>query len=128
VARFRESRGWIGERVAAASGEHKRVLLSGLHRMLRIQTALSSTGLNAGSPEMLLRELEALNDAQVQLEVTTIVREIEWRLRELERESLLRGHFDTSVRTGMCLLDEKLTPSQVEPAPLLRPDRQTGFF
>jgi hypothetical protein len=101
VGRFRESRGWIDERIAAASGEHKRVLQSGLHRMLRIQTALSSTGLNAGSPELLLRELEALNDAQVQLEVTTIVREIEWRLRELERESLLRGGLSSPAENAV---------------------------
>jgi hypothetical protein len=90
MRRFRQHRPWIEERIAAARGELKQTLSSGLQRMLRLQTAFSSTGLDAADPEVLLRQFAALHDPQVHLEVITIVGEIEWRLRSLERESLLR--------------------------------------
>ena len=63
----------------------------GLDRMLRIRTAFSSTGLDVGDPEVVLRELAALQDAQIHIEVVTVVRELGWRMRELEREQLLRA-------------------------------------
>jgi HD-GYP domain-containing protein (c-di-GMP phosphodiesterase class II) len=91
MRRFAQHRAWIDERIAEARGELKRALASGLVRMQRLQTAFSSTGLDAADSEALLRQLAALHDPQVHLEVITIVREIEWRLRSLERESLLRS-------------------------------------
>lgn len=90
MRRFAQHHTWIDERTAEARGELKRAIASGVVRMQRLQVAFSSTGLDAADSEALLRQLAALHDPQVHLEVITIVREIEWRLRSLERESLLR--------------------------------------
>jgi hypothetical protein len=91
MRRFNQHRGWIDEQIGKARGELRRTLGTGLDRMQRLQTAFSSTGLNTADAEVLLRQLAALHDPQVHLEVITIVQEIEWRLRALERESMLRG-------------------------------------
>ena len=101
MQRFRALRPWIDERIGRAAPGLKDLLEIGLERMQRIQTAFSSTGLDVGDPEVVLRELAALHDAQVHIEVVTVVRELGWRLRELEREQLLRastlGAADQSV-------------------------------
>lgn len=91
MRRFVQHHGWIDEQIAKSRGELRRAMSSGMDRMRRLQTAFSSTGLDAADPEVLLRQLAALHDPQVHLEVITIVQEIEWRLRALERESLLRS-------------------------------------
>jgi hypothetical protein len=67
------------------------VLEAGLNRLLRIQTAFSSTGLDTHDPEALVASLAAQGDPALQVELMTVVGELEWRLRELERESLLRA-------------------------------------
>jgi len=91
MRRFRESQDWIFERIREASPPLKLALEVGLERMLRIQKAFSMTGLDAHNPQQLLHELEALHDTAVHVEVMTVVRELEWRLRELERGQLLRA-------------------------------------
>jgi HD-GYP domain-containing protein (c-di-GMP phosphodiesterase class II) len=91
LERFREARPWIEERIAAAKPALRAVLGAGLQRLLRIQTAFSSTGLDAHDPDALVAELAEQRDASMQVELMTVVGELEWRLRELERESLLRA-------------------------------------
>jgi hypothetical protein len=91
LERFSDLRPWIDERIAAAGAELKPVLATGLHRMLRIQASFSSTGLDAHDPRQLLGELAALHDPKVYTEIMTLVREMEWRMRELEREQRLRA-------------------------------------
>jgi hypothetical protein len=91
MRRFAQAKPWIDERIAEAKGDFRRHLAAGLGRMQRLHTAFSSTGLDAADTGSLLRQLAALQDPQVHLEVITIVHEIEWRLRALERESLLRS-------------------------------------
>ena len=115
MRRFRQHRAWIEERIAAARGELRQTLSSGMERMLRLQTAFSSTGLDAADPEVLLRQLAALHDPQVHLEVITVVGEIEWRLRSLERESLLRtglagGESDAVMRELIARLTGRQAP------------------
>ena len=83
--RFANIRAWIDERIGEASGDLREVLISGLDRMLRIAVAFNSTGLDRADQQLLAP------DEPLHLEVATIVRELEWRLRQLERESLLRG-------------------------------------
>lgn len=89
--RCMQLRPWLDERIAESSGEFKRALESSSQRMRRVHTSFTSTGLNVEDPAALLRELSSLDDAQVHLEITTIVREIEWRVQEVVRECLLRG-------------------------------------
>ena len=103
--------------MAIARGELRQTLASGLQRMLRLQTAFSSTGLDAADPEVLLAQLASLDDPQVHLEVITIVGEIEWRLRSLERESLLRtglmgGESDAVMRELVTRLTGRPAPSR----------------
>ena len=90
LTRFKQSGTWLDQQVAHASGDGKKALEAASRRLLSIQTALSSTGLDASHPELLLRELATLRDPLVHLEVMTILRELEWRIRDLERRSWLR--------------------------------------
>lgn len=91
LERFRESRSWIDRHIAAARPGLRAVLEAGLQRLLRIQTAFSSTGLDTHDPDALVASLAEQRDAKLQIELMTVVGELEWRLRELERESLLRA-------------------------------------
>lgn len=91
LARFREARPWIDAHIAAARPALRAVLEAGLQRMQRIQTAFSSTGLDTHDPDALVTSLAGLQDTELQEELMTVVGELEWRLRELERESLLRA-------------------------------------
>ena len=91
LERFRQSREWIEQLIRDAGPALRPALESGLQRMLRIQTAFSSTGLDADDPDQLLRELSSLHDPQLHAEVLAVLRELEWRLRAVERDSLLRS-------------------------------------
>ena len=120
MRRFVLTRPWIDERIAQARGEFRRHLAAGLGRMQRLHTAFSSTGLDAADTEVLLRQLAALHDPQLHLEVITIVHEIEWRLRSLERESLLRSGLlapaeDAVMRELVGRLKGEISPT---PAPV----------
>ncbi|MFT7774512.1 HD-GYP domain-containing protein [Roseateles sp.] len=91
LERFRETRPWIDERIAVAPPSQRAVLEAALQRLQRIRTAFSSTGLDAHEPDALVTALAEQRDADLQVELMTVVGELEWRLRELERESLLRA-------------------------------------
>jgi HD-GYP domain-containing protein (c-di-GMP phosphodiesterase class II) len=91
LERFHAARPWIDEHIAVARSGLRAVLEAGLNRLLRIQTAFSSTGLDTHDPEALVASLAAQGDPALQVELMTVVGELEWRLRELERESLLRA-------------------------------------
>lgn len=91
MERFREARPWIEARLAAARPGLRAVLEACQNRLLRIQTAFSSTGLDAHDPDALVASLAEQGDAKLQVELMTVVGELEWRLRELERESMLRA-------------------------------------
>ncbi|MFN3302695.1 MAG: HD-GYP domain-containing protein [Roseateles sp.] len=91
LERFREARPWIDARLAAARPGLRAVLEAGQKRLLRIQTAFSSAGLDSHDPDALVASLAEQRDAKLQVELMTVVGELEWRLRELERESLLRA-------------------------------------
>jgi hypothetical protein len=88
---FRAARPWIDQRIATARPGLRAVLEAGLQRLLRIQTAFSSTGLDTHDPDGLVASLAEQRDAKLQIELMTVVGELEWRMRELERESLLRA-------------------------------------
>jgi len=101
LSRFAETRSWIDERIATAQPGLRAVLLSGLQRALRIQASFSSTGLDVHSPERLIGELAGLNDPAVYREITTLVGELEWRMRQLEREQRLRASLLTPPEQGV---------------------------
>ncbi|TDP73168.1 HD-GYP domain-containing protein [Roseateles toxinivorans] len=91
LARFGALRGWIDAHIAEAGPELGQQLQSGAQRLLRIQRAFSSAGLDIAEPVVLLRQLAAVREPGMHLEVMLVLSELEWRLRELEREALLRG-------------------------------------
>lgn len=91
LKRFQDTRPWIEARMSAARPALRAVMDAGLQRLLRIQTAFSSTGLDAHDPDALVAELAEQHDTTLQVELMTVVSELEWRMRELERESLLRA-------------------------------------
>ena len=81
----------IGQRIAEAGPDLRPVLEAGLRRLLRIQASFSSTGLDVSDPQAMLGELAALGDPDVYAEIMTLVGELEWRLREVERRQHLRA-------------------------------------
>lgn len=87
---FRASRELIDARIADASPALRRMLELLLHRMQQLQTSFSSAGLDTGAPESVFGELVA-EAGQVKVETVSLVREFSWRMRELERESLMRA-------------------------------------
>lgn len=91
LGRFGSSRVWIDERIAESGSALRSVLEAGLQRMLRIQASFSSTGLAAHNAEQLLGDSTALHNAHVYVEIMTLVGELEWRMRELERSQRLRA-------------------------------------
>lgn len=91
LERFAGARVALEARLAAARDEVRQSLSGALLRMARIQIAFSCTGLDMEDPELLLRKLAAISDPQLDAELHMIVSELEWRLREVERELLLRS-------------------------------------
>jgi HD-GYP domain-containing protein (c-di-GMP phosphodiesterase class II) len=91
LRRFRESRAMLDQQIAQARPGLREVLRHGFQRLQRIQSRFYSSGLDAASPELLLEELAALQDPAVYTEVTALIGEMEWRMRELEREQRLRA-------------------------------------
>ena len=91
LQRFSHARDLIGQRIAEAGPDLRPVLEAGLRRLLRIQASFSSTGLDVSDPQAMLGELAALGDPDVYAEIMTLVGELEWRLREVERRQHLRA-------------------------------------
>jgi hypothetical protein len=66
------------------------VLTHVLERFERIRVAFSSTGLDGLAGNDLLKHLEAMTPAE-QLETSLVLRELQWRMRELERQATIRS-------------------------------------
>jgi len=114
LRRFDDSRAWIDERIAESGLALRSVLEAGLQRMLRIQASFSSTGLSAHNAEQLLRDTAALQDAHVYVEIMTLVGELEWRMRELERSQRLRASLlSVSERAVVTALIDRVRDSTV---------------
>jgi hypothetical protein len=113
VARFRRERAWIEGLIEAGSGAS--ALLAANHvRMERIERSFVSSGLCGDEPLVVFERMTALGDAELFVELGGIVREISWRLRELERDTLLRA-------SALAPADEQIVKSMVarlkQPAP-----------
>ncbi|MFG6428676.1 HD-GYP domain-containing protein [Roseateles sp. LYH14W] len=100
LARFRTSRQQLRERAVGASPELRSLLDLCLQRMLQLQAAFSSAGLDTDHPENLVQRLVA-DEGPVQLEVLALLREFHWRMRELERELLMRSATLSSADRAM---------------------------
>jgi len=89
--RFHRARPQLQQEMEKASPGLKALIAHGMERLHRIQIAFSSTGLDSDGPEGVIQRLTAPGSETVQREANIVLREIEWRLKELERESLLRA-------------------------------------
>lgn len=112
---FRATRPWIDEQTERARGPLQHILQGGTARTLRIQTAFASTGLDGEQPQQLLSELAAAGDLALWLEVNSIVRELAWRMREVERTSLLRAGLLSPGDAA--LMEELIKRLTAEPTP-----------
>ncbi|HEX5685856.1 MAG TPA: HD domain-containing phosphohydrolase [Ideonella sp.] len=90
VQRFRQNRELIVSKIPTASASLKSLLEHAVERSQRISLAFSSTGLDSHQPDELTARLTEL-DANVRLEVSIVLRELQWRLREVKREVTLRS-------------------------------------
>jgi hypothetical protein len=115
LTNFRATRPWIDAQTERARGPLRQILEGGTARTLRIQTAFASTGLDGAQPQLLLRELAAAGDLGLWLEVNAIVRELAWRMREVERTSLLRAGLLSAA--DMDLMQELINRLTTEVAP-----------
>jgi response regulator RpfG family c-di-GMP phosphodiesterase len=90
VKRLGEAQLQLAPELEGASAMFKSLLQQATQRLNAITRAFSSTGLDAHDPEMLLHRLRTLGDDNVHREFTLVLKEIAWRLKELERELRLR--------------------------------------
>jgi hypothetical protein len=100
MERYRECRPWI-ETLVKAGTPASAVIAANLERMERIARSLASTGLAGEEPLALVARLDAMGDPAVYRELGNIVREVGWRLRELERDTLLRASALTPEQEGV---------------------------
>lgn len=91
LALYRTHAAQLEQAAAQSPPVLRQIIDAAVRRLQRIQVAFSSTGLDAHSPAEVLARLQALGDAATFHEVLTVLRELEWRLREIERESLMRA-------------------------------------
>jgi hypothetical protein len=87
LQRFQSLRSWLDGQIASSSPALREVLQQGLRRILRIQASFFSSGLDSMSSA----ELDSDLDPELKQELAALIGEFGWRLRELERETLLRA-------------------------------------
>jgi len=87
LQRFQTLRPWLDGQIVSCSPALREVLQQGLRRMLRIQASFFSSGLDS----MPSADLDSDLDPGLKQELAALIGEFGWRLRELERETLLRA-------------------------------------
>jgi HD-GYP domain-containing protein (c-di-GMP phosphodiesterase class II) len=93
------------------AGEGLRSLLAhALERGERIRVAFSSTGLDTHAAAELKTQLEAL-DARVRREIGIVLRELQWRMGELERQTTIRSEQLSVAEAGR--VEELITAMRV---------------
>lgn len=90
IERFGMARDWIEGLIAGKSAAAP-VLAANHGRMQSIERSFISSGLAGEEPLVLFERLNGLGDPKLLDELSAIVRELSWRLRELERDTLLRA-------------------------------------
>ena len=89
--RYQQAEGWIETALHGADLATRKALAAAAERMARIYKSFNSTGLLDPHPEQLLDSLAEARDLAVIDEISMVVRELSWRLRELERETLIKA-------------------------------------
>lgn len=90
VRNFRESRPWIQRLIESRSGASA-VVAANHGRMELIECSLARSGLLVDDAAQLFERLAPVDDPDLLAELEAVVKEVGWRLRELERDTLLRA-------------------------------------
>ncbi len=90
LERLRGLRESIVAQISTGSPALRELMGHVIERCQRIHMAFSSTGLDNGWTDELREHLSAM-ESKVHSEVAIVLREVEWRLRELKRETRLRA-------------------------------------
>lgn len=90
LQRFRRARERLDAAPADASPALGAVLALCRQRLLQLQSSFSSAGLDTDHPE-LVAGLLAAEQGELRVELLLLMREFTWRMRQLEREALLRA-------------------------------------
>jgi hypothetical protein len=90
LRRFRRLAPLVQQEVERARPAFKALLEHALERMQRIQLAFSSTGLDAVQARRVVEHLQLSASDGAPAEAAVVLRELEWRMKELERELLMR--------------------------------------
>jgi hypothetical protein len=90
LGRLRDMRASVVVQISAGSPALKGLMEHVIERCQRIHLAFSSTGLDTHGPDELHERLAAM-EPQVHCEVDIVLREVEWRLREVKREARQRA-------------------------------------
>lgn len=90
LTNFRDVRRRIEAEQASYGRELRALLEHAVARAERIRVALASTGLESCSSEESLGRLQAMNE-HARFEVALVVRELQWRMGELERQVTIRS-------------------------------------
>ncbi|WP_284614638.1 HD-GYP domain-containing protein [Aquabacterium humicola] len=83
-------RATVERRVVRASAALQALLEHAIERCRRIRMAYSSTGLDFLDIDAMRAQVAAM-DARTHCEIAIVMREVEWRLREVEREARIRA-------------------------------------
>lgn len=101
-----------------ASGAFQSLALQAEQRLKAIIRALSTTGLDSRNSKKLLDQLTAAGDSGVQRELVLVLKEVVWRLNELERELTMRvGILAPQELPLLAKLIDLLKPSRSDNAP-----------
>jgi hypothetical protein len=90
LRRFRAAAPMIDKEMSKASPALKALMEHAVERMYRIHLAFSSTGLDAANARQMMQDATLPGPDGAQTEAGVVVRELEWRMKELEREALMR--------------------------------------
>jgi HD-GYP domain-containing protein (c-di-GMP phosphodiesterase class II) len=118
LERHRELLPWIEQRIEVAGPALRALLEAGRRRVMRVQASFSSMGFDAKHPAMLLAEWAALDEPSVHREVATQLRELQWRMREMQREILLRAWMLSP--DDAAVVDELMARLRADPAASVR--------
>lgn len=90
LERLRGMRESVVAQISSGSPALKELMTHAIERCQRIHLAFSSTGLDTHGPDVLRERLSAM-ESHLHFEVAIVLREVEWRLQEVKRETELRA-------------------------------------
>ena len=111
IHRVRELRGCLAIEMARFGAPLRSLLTHAFERWERIAIAFSSTGLDLGGPAL----LESMTGPEL-IEVGIVLRELQWRIRELERQLLIRSELlaPSDAQRVLQLIEQAKRPSASE--------------